>query len=158
MNAHQTDYRPGPDTITGRVWAIADRVFRDPTRGSRKKVIEASVAEGIRLNTASTAFHLWKQHSSGPGSDRAPTPAGNALQVTLQIAADGRLVIPADFRAKMKLGDDGKVLARIEDGELRLISHKMALEKLQAIIAEHDHGKGSPIDELLAERRAESRE
>ena len=73
----------------------------------------------------------------------------------LKIAVDGRIVIPAAARAAMELDEDGTVTATLhEDGELRIISYRAAIRRVQAFIKAHDKGTGSVVDELIAERRA----
>ncbi len=73
--------------------------------------------------------------------------------VTLQIGVDGRVLIPVDLRRQMKIDDSGRITARIVDGELRLITPALALERLQALARKQDKGTGSVVDELIAERR-----
>ncbi|MEF2550947.1 hypothetical protein VQ042_06145 [Aurantimonas sp. A2-1-M11] len=75
----------------------------------------------------------------------------------ISVDAEGRLVLPETFRRLMKIGDDGQLIARIdEDGELRLISPRAAIDKVRRMIAENSFGTGSPVDQLIAERRAEA--
>ena len=75
---------------------------------------------------------------------------------TLKVAADGRFVIPAAARAQMMLDEDGTVTARIEDGELKLISRMAAIRRIQRLIKKKDQGEGSVVDELIRERRLEA--
>ncbi len=74
----------------------------------------------------------------------------------LKIAPNGRVVIPAAARAAMRVDASGIITARIEDGELRLITPTVAVDKIRKLIKERDTGHGSIVDELLAERRAEA--
>lgn len=76
--------------------------------------------------------------------------------VPLQIGADGRVLIPVDLRRQMKIDDSGRLTARIIDGELRLVTPALALERLQALVRRQDKGTGSVVDELIAERRGEA--
>lgn len=86
-------------------------------------------------------------------SDARPKPGE---PVSLQIGADGRVLIPVDLRRQMKIDDRGRLTARIVDGELRLITPALALERLQALARQQDKGSGSVVDELIAERRREA--
>lgn len=52
--------RPGKDTITGRVWEIADQLFKDTGMMDRTAVVTACIKEDINMNTASTQFSHWK--------------------------------------------------------------------------------------------------
>ncbi len=77
--------------------------------------------------------------------------------MSLAFDEEGRLFIPEALRALMKLGREGRLIARIdEDGELRLTSPLSAIDKVRRMIAENDFGEGSVVDELIAERRAEA--
>lgn len=74
--------------------------------------------------------------------------------MTLQIGADGRVLIPLELRRQMKLDAGGRLTASIVDGELRLISPQAALEQLQRLFAPLRDGP-SLVDDLIAARRAE---
>ena len=58
------------------------------------------------------------------------------------------------MRAAMLLGAGGKITARIEDGELRVIAPSVAIRRAQAIARKHIKPGVSMVDEFLAERRA----
>ena len=76
---------------------------------------------------------------------------------SLSIDAEGRLAIPEALRRLMKLDDGGNLIARIDaNGELRLTSPMVAIDKVRRMIAENSFGGGSAVDELIAERRAEA--
>ena len=74
----------------------------------------------------------------------------------LKVAANGRVVIPAAARAAMRLDAKGIITAVLDDGVLKLTSPAVAIAKLQQLVRERDTGKGSLVDELIAERRAEA--
>jgi bifunctional DNA-binding transcriptional regulator/antitoxin component of YhaV-PrlF toxin-antitoxin module len=154
------DRRSLSKTKTQQVWEIADRITAENGyRATRGQVIEASATEGINRSTASTQYHHWKrawQSRQTPRSSTERTPEGKSAQVPLQVGKDGRLLIPAELRSQMMIGPKGKLTAWIEDGELRVISPLIALRRLQRLVRELDQGTGSPVDELLAERRAEA--
>jgi bifunctional DNA-binding transcriptional regulator/antitoxin component of YhaV-PrlF toxin-antitoxin module len=104
-----------------------------------------------------------KTHSVGPSSETQGFAEGQAKykaapelpqRWVLKVAPDGRFVIPAAARAAMELGEEGKVTAYVEDGELRIISPRAAIRRIQAYVKAHDKGTGSVVDELIAERRA----
>lgn len=67
----------------------------------------------------------------------------------------GRIVIPAAFRRalNMKPGDD--VILEFEDGELRVRTRAAGIRRAQEILGKYLTGP-SPVDELIAERRAEA--
>lgn len=53
--------RPGPGTITGRVWEIADRIYKETGAVNREAVTKACMDEGININTANTQFSYWRK-------------------------------------------------------------------------------------------------
>ena len=93
-----------------------------------------------------------KSKSSRMDSD-AP---GNVESRTLQVARNGRVVIPAEMRSAMLLDVTGYVTASVVEGELRILSPKSALLKAQKVVQEKTSGVASLADELIAERRAEA--
>ncbi len=78
------------------------------------------------------------------------------LRAHLMVAANGRVVIPADIRAALGVKDGGKLIARVENGALVLETVHAALAKVQAMIREYVPEGTSLVDELIAERRAEA--
>ena len=94
-------------------------------------------------------------------SDRSRSVAsdapGEVESQTIQIAADGRIVIPAAMRLAMLIDESGHLTARVVDGELRVLAPKAALSRLRRM-ARHKVPDGtSVVDELIAERRTEAR-
>lgn len=93
--------------------------------------------------------------------ERCQTPPrwapGSSGKVMLQMGAEGRVLIPVELRSLMLVGEDGKLTARVEEGELRVTSPRVALLRLQRMIKDMDQGTGSAVDELLTERKAEMR-
>lgn len=76
----------------------------------------------------------------------------------LKIGPGGRLVIPADFRKMMEVEVGDTVVALIEDGELRLVGHNVAVRKVQAFFRSIAPKGVSLVDELIADRRREAAE
>ena len=76
-------------------------------------------------------------------------------RATLNVAPNGRFVIPAAMREKLGIPSGGKIVARFEDGVLILESREAALRRMRAMAAKYANG-GSVSDELIAERRAEA--
>jgi AbrB family looped-hinge helix DNA binding protein len=76
-------------------------------------------------------------------------------RATLNVAANGRVVIPAAMREKLGIPAGGKIVARLENGVLTLESRKAALRRVREMLAKYDNGV-SMADELIAERRAEA--
>lgn len=150
--------RPQPGTLTGRVWEIADAITREKgRRAERREVIERYVAENGNRNTAGTQYQYWKKHQEEPPSVPAPASPEILREVEpqpLKVSSDGRVVIPLDMREAMVLGKDGRVTARVEAGELRLVSPAVAVRQIQARMRKFKKPGESIVDQFLAERRA----
>lgn len=143
-----------------RVWAIADELAEQQGQmPGLAQIRERYSAEGGNPNTAATQFSLWiseNQHWLSGDSPAQDKPRANAtdVPVRLTVAADGRIVIPKEIRASMDLGENSEVTARLIDGELRLLSPRMALRRAQKALAPLKREGESIVDEFLAERRA----
>lgn len=74
----------------------------------------------------------------------------------LVIGTDGRVVIPVELRGAMRIGADGKVTARVVDGELRVMALPVAIRRVQEMVRNTIPAGVSLADELIAERRAEA--
>lgn len=62
-NFQAQSQRPKADTITGRVWEIADKLKSENGFTNRNDVVQRCIAEGINMNTANTQFSHWaKEH------------------------------------------------------------------------------------------------
>ena len=150
--------RPHPGTRTGRVWEIADEITREKGRcAERREVIERYVAENGNRNTAGTQYQYWKKHHRETRSASASASSEKLREVEpqpLKVAADGRVLIPVEMREAMALGEDGRVTARVEAGELRLVSPAVAVRRMQARMRKFKKPGESIVDQFLAERRA----
>ena len=150
--------RPHPGTLTGRVWEIADEITHEKgRRAERREVIERYVAENGNRNTAGTQYQYWKKHCNELRSVSAPASPGKFRDVEpqpLKVASDGRVLIPLEMREAMVLGDDGRVTARVEAGELRLASPAVAVRQIQARMRKFKKPGESIVDQFLADRRA----
>lgn len=91
---------------------------------------------------------------------RARTEGGELGEVEsqkLRVGDDGRFVIPAEMRAAMVIDESGQLTARVVDGELRVLSPLAAILKMRRMVRKRADEGVSPVDELIAERRAEAR-
>ena len=89
-----------------------------------------------------------------PRGDRERHRSGCAR---LKIGEGGRIVIPAAMRAEMLIKPGDTVTAEVEDGEFRIVSPKVLNRKVQALAEKYKKPGESVVDELISERRAESR-
>lgn len=164
MNTHTVKRRPQAGSATARVWEIADELLRKtgaiPTG---RQVVDIYVAEGYQESTGFTQYSHWKKahqghFKRGSGNDRTTQIDPSSIaSMQLTIGVDGRVVIPADMRAAMRIGSDGRVMARVVDGELRVIAPGEAIRRVQKMVRSIVPGGVSLADELIAERRAEAR-
>ena len=143
--------RPGSGGKTAKVWDLADEITREKRRLAKVgEVRERYVAEGGSPNTANTQYYRWK----AGGAAATPDSSADVVPRTLRVAPDGRLLIPAEMREAMGLGKDGAVTARVEGGELRLLSRAVAIRQVQARLRRRKRPGESVVDRFLAERRA----
>jgi len=160
MNLHQPYGRPAPGTKTGRVWELCDFLLaKNGVIPSGRQVAEIYAAEGGNWSTAQTQYSHWKRdheataaRSKNPLADKR-TGGGD---FRIQIGAAGRIVIPAEIRTAMGVGDGDTLSARIEDGVLILMSPETAIRKAQELVRRHIPEGVSLVDALIAERRAEA--
>ena len=75
-------------------------------------------------------------------------------QAQLNLAPNGRLVIPVAMRAALGLEAGGKLVARLVDGAIVLEPVGVAIARAQAMVARYVPANVSLVDELIAERRA----
>lgn len=149
--------RPAKGTATERVWAIADDISRKQgARARRRQVIEKYVAEGGNPNTASTQYYYWSQKYAPSDAEQDAPDRGRQNFIQVRVEPNGRVLIPAVLREQMDLGEDGKAAARVVDGELRLISPRMALRKLRERARQLVPDGGSVVAEFIAEKREEA--
>ena len=149
--------RPRAGTRTGRVWEVADEITRDSgRRASRREVVERIAAEDGNPATANTQYQHWKtSYEASAGHPPAPQDALRDVEAqTVTVAPDGRLVIPQEMRDAMMLDKDGRVTARVEAGELRVTSRRIAIRRMQRELSEYKSPGESVVDAFLAERRA----
>ena len=82
---------------------------------------------------------------------------GDVGSQRIRILTDGRMVIPAKMRQAMLVEEGGYLTARVVAGELRVLTPKAAVIKLQKKMREKVPEGVSVVDALIAERRAEAR-
>lgn len=82
-------------------------------------------------------------------------PAELPERLDVQLDSAGRVVIPAVFRSAMQVKEGDRLMARVIDGELRLITPLMAVRLAQKMVRETIPGDDSLADALIEERRRE---
>ena len=76
--------------------------------------------------------------------------------VKVKLDQQGRVLIPAEIREKMRLEPGKQVSMYLDDDGLHLISSHIAWQRIQRLVAETVPEGVSLADELIADRRAEA--
>ena len=76
-------------------------------------------------------------------------------RLDLKLGPGGRVVIPAAYRKAMQVEEGDRLMARVVDGELRLITPHMAIRRAQKWVRETIPAGVSLVDDLLEMRRQE---
>ena len=84
-------------------------------------------------------------------------PKNIKLKARVQIGAGGRVVIPSDMRTAMGVSEGDTLVARVVDGEFRLLSQQAAIRRAQNLVRQFVPDGISLVDQLIEERRAEAR-
>jgi AbrB family looped-hinge helix DNA binding protein len=74
----------------------------------------------------------------------------------VKMAGNGRLVIPAKLRKQLGMEAGGMMVARVVDGELILRPVAKVLAEIQATAQKYLAGRGTTVDQFIAERREEA--
>lgn len=75
------------------------------------------------------------------------------LEARAQLNANGRIVIPAEFRKALGIAAGDEVLLRLHDGELRVITQQGRVQRAQQRARKYLKPGTSLVDQLFAERR-----
>jgi AbrB family looped-hinge helix DNA binding protein len=73
----------------------------------------------------------------------------------VRVDNDGRIDLPAVVRAALSLKEGDILFARLDDGEIHLLTPKAAMLRAQAIVRKFVPEGVSLVDELLEDRRRE---
>jgi bifunctional DNA-binding transcriptional regulator/antitoxin component of YhaV-PrlF toxin-antitoxin module len=119
--------------------------FRDPDRPHDYRYQHVHNVLGRSLGTTKKAT------IQGDESRSAELPE----RLNVHVDSAGRVLIPAVFRSAMQVKEGDRLLARVVDGELRLITPMMAVRLAQKMVRETIPGDDSLVESLLEERRRE---
>lgn len=75
----------------------------------------------------------------------------------VRLGENGRISIPAAYRRELGMRPGDELIMHVEDGEIRLVSPKQALERARRVIAKYVKSGESLADSLIADRRAEAK-
>jgi len=74
----------------------------------------------------------------------------------VQIAANGRMVLPVGLRQQLHVEGGGLLIIREDEGRLVLESVDDAVRRAQALVRQYAPAAQGVTDELLAERRIDA--
>jgi bifunctional DNA-binding transcriptional regulator/antitoxin component of YhaV-PrlF toxin-antitoxin module len=90
---------------------------------------------------------------------RLPAPGvlpDGTVRFVLTLGPKGRVLLPAEMRAAMGLGEGDFITAWLKDGEVTMHSHRHGLEKIREAARAMPKRNIYASEELIAERRAEN--
>ncbi|MDP1602456.1 MAG: AbrB/MazE/SpoVT family DNA-binding domain-containing protein [Legionella sp.] len=97
-----------------------------------------------------------KEAKAADANSSKPEWGDNAVSLKTRLGPDGRVVIPAAFRENLGLKDGDVLFARLEKGEIVLLTPKAAMLRAQAIVRRFVPEGVSLVDELIEDRRREA--
>ena len=74
----------------------------------------------------------------------------------LKHGENGRISIPAAYRRKLGMRPGDELIVQLDEGEIRLTSPKLALERARRLVDRYVQTDESLVDSLIADRRAEA--
>ena len=74
----------------------------------------------------------------------------------IRVAEDGSIVVPAEYAQALELSPGEKVAVFFEQGELRILTWRQAIERARELVRLHNPDGRSLADELIADRRLEA--
>ena len=112
---------------------------------------------GIRYQHVRNVLEQAAEKASRRGAETSAPAHGLRAPVKLQLDRNGRIVIPAQYRSEMGVSEGDSLIARMVDGELRLMSQEAAVRRAQEMVAKYIPAGESLVDALIRERREEAR-
>jgi AbrB family looped-hinge helix DNA binding protein len=148
---------------------LRDTVAHLPTKSAKiralaaRGVARAEIARvlGVRYQHVRNVLEHGKARDTkmGAGLSERPQPAifdDNMPSVKVRLGPEGRVVIPAPIREALGLKEADVLFARLEGGEIKLLTPQAAMLRAQAIVRRFVPGGVSLADELIADRRREA--
>jgi bifunctional DNA-binding transcriptional regulator/antitoxin component of YhaV-PrlF toxin-antitoxin module len=74
----------------------------------------------------------------------------------MRMGQQGRIVVPAELCARLGFSEGARLIARVEDGELRISTYRANLERARRVVRARVPAGVSLVEELLAERRRDA--
>jgi AbrB family looped-hinge helix DNA binding protein len=102
--------------------------------------------------------HVWNvlQQDRLKQAKTSAKDVDTSSSVRTRLGPDGRVVIPAAFRESLGLKESDVLFARLENGEIVLLTPEAAIRRTQAMIRQFVPDGVSLVDELIEDRRREA--
>jgi AbrB family looped-hinge helix DNA binding protein len=91
------------------------------------------------------------QAQAAPQRDQTSSPGSSKVRV----GPAGQIQLPASMREALGLKEGDVLFARLEEGEIHLLTPKAAMQRAQALVRQFLPEGVSLVDELLQDRRQE---
>jgi AbrB family looped-hinge helix DNA binding protein len=79
------------------------------------------------------------------------------MGVEIKVAANGRMVLPADIRKRMGLENGGHLMLKESELGLELTNFRQRIKRAQALYKKYSEGKPDfTVDEFIAEKKIEA--
>lgn len=78
------------------------------------------------------------------------------MEFKTQITKGGRLIVPARLRKELQIEVGDEVMLRLENGSIRLIPLRQAVELAQKMVRQYVPKNTSLVEELIQARRSEA--
>lgn len=79
------------------------------------------------------------------------------MGIEINVAANGRMVLPADVRKRLGLENGGKLVLKENEFGVELTNFRQRIRKAQELYRKLSEGKvTTSVDEFLAEKRADA--
>ncbi|MGD0095809.1 MAG: AbrB/MazE/SpoVT family DNA-binding domain-containing protein [Terracidiphilus sp.] len=125
---------------------------------------ESSFASTLNDNYSLSAIRIYSGHIDFyviiDLEDIMGTVVESVLHGKSRLSENGRIVIPSQIREAMGISAGDPVLMELEDGVLRIESHRSRIRRIQEEFRKHvpiRPGEMLMSDQLIAERREEAR-
>jgi len=129
-----------------------------PLPSTKSDKIRLLAAAGYATADIARSLGIRYQHAYNVlSADRAQSGGNDdaSVPVTATIGAAGRLVIPAELRERLAIGEGDEVSLSIENGALVMRTRASELERARAIVRQYVPEGVSLVDELIADRHAD---
>ena len=77
-------------------------------------------------------------------------------RVSVEVAEDGSMILPAEVSHALGLTGAGAVIFLQDEAGITVTTTDRIIESVRALAAPYLQGRGSLVDELIADRRAEA--